>query len=69
MSCESMGDSRSCGTALASRAFTIARDGGVTSVGEGAQGRAGLPAADPRAAAKLDAGSAPTRSASGANTL
>jgi hypothetical protein len=49
-----MGDSRSCGTALASRAFTIARDGGVTSVGEGAQGRAGLPTADPRAAAKLD---------------
>jgi hypothetical protein len=54
MSCESMGDSRSCGIALASRAFTIARDGGVTSVGEGAEGRAGLPTADSRAAAKLD---------------
>ena len=54
MSCESMGDSRARGTALASRTFTIARDGGVTSAGVGAEGRAGPLGAEPRAAAKVD---------------
>jgi len=54
MSCESMGDSRARGTVLASRTFTIARDGGVTSAGEGAEGRAGPLGAESRAAAKID---------------
>jgi len=54
MSCESMGDSRARGTALASRSFTIARDGSVTSAGEGAEGRAGPLGAEPRAVAKVD---------------
>jgi len=53
MSCESMGDSRARGTVLASRTYTIARDGAVTAAGAAAATTTDVPAAT-NAAAKID---------------
>ena len=53
MSCESMGDSRARGTALASRTYTIARDGAVTAAEAAATTTTDVPAATD-AAAKID---------------